>query len=152
MLCCYDVFNLIVNGFTAVGTIGAVIISLWLSNRKIKDSLSFDLPDEKEESLLLSITNIGERETIIKEAYFKYKNKKINMRLCNSFEDLTYKGIHIFPNNTIVINFREKVGLLLSENLEDSKPNSKFNKLFIKTARNKIKIKLKKTYYIYYKE
>ncbi|MDD3187718.1 MAG: hypothetical protein PHD02_04555 [Bacilli bacterium] len=124
--------NLIVNIFVAIGTVGAVVYSLYLSNEnnKIKVNKMISTTTENNKKILtINIYNIDiSRPLLIKELGFanKIKNKWINVKrdsykcLKRSYLERNSKGRFIISDLVLTdpIMYGEEIAILLDKNIE----------------------------------
>lgn len=134
---CIEIVGLVFEGLTAIGTVGAVIISLWLASYSLKIKskgeilfATFYLPDPennqnyqpKEEFVQISIINSGSRSFILSVFGANDKQTGVNFQahpnylhhLCtpNSYiYTETSSGNYIFDLDAFIGNFVEALGL-----------------------------------------
>ncbi len=150
--------NLIVNIFVAIGTIGAVIVALYLnyinSRPKLK-ILKLQTEDEKKLYLSFQIFNNGSYEPIVKQLGFSNKKKMhwqklgdIKRQYKKEFLDEEMLDKISYYHYPIKIKYGEMLGIMLNRNeVIDLKDNLKFNKVKLKLIfidESRITIKLTK--------
>lgn len=143
-----------VNAFIAVGTIGAVIVSLWLSYNSQKTKLLVSVSmyeffqknkpeerkEEKEEKVVATIINKGRNTAYINSQSFFWKNVFIRKCLCNNLMNnpIFQNGcIGILPGKRVSIELTEDTNGTgdLKKNLKDLVSEKKSPKCFYKFTR-----------------
>ncbi len=151
-----EIANLIINILVAIGTIGAVIVALYLNYKNSKPNLKIlklQTEDDKKLYFSFQIFNNGSYEPIIKQLGFSNKKKMhwqklgdVKCQYKKEFLDEENLNILSYYHYPVKLKTGEMLGIMLNrKEVLDLKDNLKFKKvklklIFIDESRITIKV------------